>query len=76
MNAGFKAAGNLEFVFPGTNYIGHNGEAGTWPKDSLGRNLNFYEQNNFGSYKSYHVLGKNTDFFGGFWHNDNMGFAR
>ncbi|RDB07955.1 DUF5107 domain-containing protein [Runella aurantiaca] len=76
MNAGFKAAGNLEFVFPGTNYIGHNGEAGTWPRDSLGRNLNFYEQNNFGSYKSYHVLGKNTDFFGGFWHNDNMGFAR
>lgn len=76
MNAGFKAAGNLEFVFPGTHYIGHDGEAGTWPKDSLGRNLNFYNQNNFGSYKSYHVLGKNTDFFGGFWHDDNMGFAR
>ncbi|AEI51262.1 DUF5107 domain-containing protein [Runella slithyformis] len=76
MNAGFKAAGNLEFVFPGTHYIGHEGEAGTWPKDSLGRNLNFYNQNNFGSYKSYHVLGKKTDFFGGFWHDDNMGFVR
>ena len=76
MNAGFKAAGNLEFVFPGTNYIGHDGEVGPWPKDSLGRNLNFYEQNNFGTYKSYHVLGKKTDFYGGFWHDDNMGFAR
>ena len=76
MNAGFKAAGNLEFVFPGTHYIGHEGEVGTWPKDSLGRNLNFYNQNNFGSYKSYHVLGKKTDFFGGFWHDDNMGFVR
>jgi hypothetical protein len=76
MNAGFKAAGNLEFVFPGTNYIGHDGEVGPWPKDSLGRNLNFYEQNNFGTYKSYHVLGKRTDFYGGFWHDDNMGFAR
>ncbi|MFN8347137.1 MAG: DUF5107 domain-containing protein [Spirosomataceae bacterium] len=76
MNAGFKAAGNLEFVFPGTHYIGHEGESGTWPKDSLGRNLNFYNQNNFGSYKSYHVLGKKTDFFGGFWHDDNMGFVR
>lgn len=76
MNAGFKAAGNLEFVFPGTNYIGHDGEVGLWPKDSLGRNLNFYEQNNFGTYKSYHVLGKKTDFYGGFWHDDNMGFAR
>ncbi|AYQ31893.1 DUF5107 domain-containing protein [Runella sp. SP2] len=76
MNAGFKAAGNLEFVFPGTNYIGHDGEVGPWPKDSLGRNLNFYEQNNFGTYKSYHVLGKRTDFYGGFWHDDNMGFVR
>lgn len=76
MNAGFKAAGNLEFVFPGTHYIGHEGEVGPWPKDSLGRNLNFYEQNNFGTYKSYHVLGKKTDFYGGFWHDDNMGFAR
>ncbi|WP_051211244.1 DUF5107 domain-containing protein [Runella zeae] len=76
LNAGFKAAGNLEFVFPGTHYVGHNGEVGTWPRDSVGRNLNFYEQNNFGSYKSYHVLGKQTDFYGGFWHNDNMGFVR
>ncbi|WP_428659666.1 DUF5107 domain-containing protein [Runella sp.] len=76
MNAGFKAAGNLEFVFPGTNYIGHNGEVGAWPRDSLGHSLNFYEKNNFGGSKSYHVLGKKTDFFGGFWHNDNMGFAR
>lgn len=76
MNAGFKAAGNLEFVFPGSHYIGHEGEVGTWPKDSLGRNLSFYEKNNFGSYKSYHVVGKHTNFYGGFWHDDNMGFAR
>ncbi|MCU0340175.1 MAG: DUF5107 domain-containing protein [Spirosomaceae bacterium] len=42
MNAGFKAAGNLEFVFPGSHYIGHGGDAHPWPKDKEGRNLNFW----------------------------------
>ncbi|MFN4147054.1 MAG: DUF5107 domain-containing protein [Runella sp.] len=76
MNAGFKASGNLEFVFPGSHFIGHSGDAYPWPKNKEGRNLNFYEQNNFGSYKSYHVLGQNTDFYGGYWHDDQLGFAR
>ena len=75
MNAGFRAAGDLEFVFPGTNQIGHGGEVGNWPKDSAGRAINFYEKNNFGSYKSYHVLGQVTDFFGGYWHKDQVGFV-
>jgi predicted Zn-dependent protease len=76
MNAGIKAAGNLEFVYPGTYYIGHGGEASPWPIDSYGRNLSFYEQNDFGSYKSYHVLGRLTDFFGAFWHDDGFGMGR
>lgn len=75
MNAGFRAGGNLEFVYPGTNYIGHGGELNDWPKTSKGQDINFYEKNNFGSYKSYHVLGKATDFFGGYWHKDNIGFV-
>jgi len=76
INAGFKAKGNLEFVFPGTYHLGHGGEYDTWPVDSAGRNINFYEQNNFGSYKSYHIFGRASDFYGGFWHDDNMGFGR
>ncbi len=75
MNAGFKAAGNLEFTYPGSNYIGHGGEVGPWKKDSANHELNFYEKNNFGSYKSYHVMGKKSDFFGGYWHDDEMGFG-
>ena len=76
INAGFHAPGNLEFIFPGSHYIGHGGEFDTWPLDSVGRKISFYEHNNFGSMKSYHVLGRMTNFYGGFWHDYNMGFGR
>lgn len=76
INAGFKAEGDLEFVFSGTHYIGHGGENNKWSLDSVGRNISFYENNNFGSYKSYHIIGRPSDLYGGFWHNDNMGFGR
>ena len=76
MNAGIKAAGNLELVYPGTNYIGHGGEVFPWPINSdNGKNLAFYEQNDFGSYKSYHVVGRETDFFGAYWHDDDFGMG-
>jgi tetratricopeptide (TPR) repeat protein len=76
INAGFKAADDLEFVFPGTHHAGHGGESDTWPVDSMGRNISFYKNNNFGSYKSYHIEGRPANFYGGYWHNDNMGFGR
>src|SRR5581483_10114235 len=77
MNAGIKAAGNLEFIYPGTHYLGHDGEYGSWPVNrENGRDISFYEQNNFGGYKSYHVFGKYTDFFGGYWHDEDFGMAR
>ncbi len=44
--------------------------------DSVGRNISFYKNNNFGSYKSYHIEGRTANFYGGYWHNDNMGFGR
>jgi tetratricopeptide (TPR) repeat protein len=76
MNVGIKAAGNLQFIHPGTHYIGHDGRAHDWPIDPKnGRDLSWYENNNFGSYKSYHVLGRLADFFGGYWHDDDFGMA-
>jgi hypothetical protein len=76
MNVGIKAAGNLQFIHPGTHYIGHDGRAHDWPVDPKnGRDLSWYENNNFGSYKSYHVLGRLADFFGGYWHDDDFGMA-
>lgn len=76
MNTGIKSAGNLEFIYPGTKYIGHAGEYASWPVDEKGRNISFYEQNNFGEYKSYHVFGKYTDFFGGYYHDEDFGMGR
>ena len=74
MNAAAKTEGNLEFIYPGSHYIGHGGEVGGWPFDQ-GREISFYENNNFGGYKSYHVLNAYTDFMGGYWHDDDFGFG-
>jgi len=75
MNVGIKVAGNLQFVFPGTSHVGHAGEHGPWPIDSLGRDISWYDNNNFESYKSYHVVGTETDFFAGYWHDDDFGMV-
>ncbi len=77
MNAGIKTKGNLEFIYPGTHYIGHGGEYASWPtNETNGKKINFYEENDFGTYKSYHVIGKQTDFFGAYWHDDNYGMVK
>jgi tetratricopeptide (TPR) repeat protein len=74
-NLGLKTAGNLEYAFPGNHYLGHDGKVFSWPIDKDGRRINFYENNNFGGPKSYHVFGNVTDFYGGYWHNDHFGFG-
>lgn len=77
MNTGIKVKGNLEFIYPGTHYIGHGGEFADWPVNKEnGKPINFYDQNDFGTYKSYHVFGKYADFFGAYWHNDQFGMVR
>jgi hypothetical protein len=43
MNAGLKAAGNLEFVYPGTHYLGHGRGRALARHPTNGRNLAFYE---------------------------------
>jgi len=73
-NAAAKADGNLEFIYPGDHYIGHQGEVGDWPVEN-GREISFYNNNNFGSYKSYHVLNGYANFMGGYYHNDDFGFG-
>ncbi len=75
MNLGIKTAGNLEYSFPGSYHLGHDGKHNPWPVDEKGRKLNFYENNNFEGPKSYHVFGEATGFYGAYWHNDNFGFV-
>lgn len=74
INGSAKARGNLEFFYPGNKRIGHGGEPGEWPVD-YGRNISFYENNNYGGYKSYHIINPYTNYFGGYWHNDDFGFG-
>lgn len=73
MNAGYSAAGNTEFCYPGTNYIGHGGELHSFPIDEQGHDISWYEKNDFGNSKSYHVVGKYNDFYGAYWHDDDFG---
>ncbi|MEO7048553.1 MAG: DUF5107 domain-containing protein, partial [Ferruginibacter sp.] len=41
-----------------------------------GKDVSWYDNNNFGGYKSYHVFGKYTNFFGAYWHDDDFGMGR
>ncbi len=74
MNAAAKADGNLEFIYPGSKTIGHKGEVENWPIIN-GRNVSFYYKNDFGRYKSYHVINSYSDYMGGYWHDDDFGFG-
>lgn len=73
MNAGYPASGNAEFCYPGTHSIGHGGELRTFPSDEQGRDISWYEKNNFGHSKSYHIIGKYNDFYGVYWHDYDFG---
>ncbi len=75
MNAAFKADGDLQLCYPGNAYIGHGGDAHTFPMDDEGHDLSFFSQNAFGADKSYHVLGEYANYYGAYWHDDDYGFA-
>lgn len=74
-NAAFRASDDLEFFFPGNHHIDHDGSARPWPIDENGRDLSKYRNNNFGTSKSYHVMGSTRNWFGGLWQNDSIGFG-
>jgi tetratricopeptide (TPR) repeat protein len=73
MTAAADAGEDLQVIYPGNAFIGHAGETSLWPHNAAGRDLSFYRNNDFGSYKSYHVLGSHTDFFGALWSRDDFG---
>ena len=76
MNVGIKASGNLQFVNPGTHYLGHDGKVFDWPVNpENGHDISWYEKNNFGPYKSYHVFGRLSEFFGGYYQDEDFGMA-
>ncbi|WP_353718871.1 DUF5107 domain-containing protein [Dyadobacter sp. 676] len=74
-NAAFRASDDIQFFFPGTHHVGHDGNASPWPVDQNGIDLSFYKNNNSGGDKSYHVVGTHTEWFGGYWHDRKFGFG-
>lgn len=75
MTAAAFATEDLEFYTPGDQYLKHSGEAKAWPFDERERDLSRYKENDFGSSKSYHVVGEYNDFFGGYFQNAAYGFG-
>ncbi|MDR2041932.1 MAG: DUF5107 domain-containing protein [Tannerella sp.] len=73
MNAGYHAADDLVFVFPGPYYIGHGGDVHAFPRDEQGRDLSRYAAHAFGGDKSMHVLGNYNDFYGAYYENERFG---
>ena len=72
-NAAYQTEGDLEMIFPGTHQISHGGEAYRWPIDDNDRDLSFYENNDFGGNKSYHIIGGPHSFYAAYWHDLNFG---
>ncbi len=77
MNASVRVSDDLQYVFPGNSWIGHqySEPLRPWPRNAEGRDLSWYRNNDFGSYKSYFTVGEYTNFFGGYWHDTKFGFG-
>ncbi|SNY95486.1 DUF5107 domain-containing protein [Flagellimonas pacifica] len=75
MTGAAPATNDLEFFIPGNGYLEHDGTWKKWPIDDKGRNLAMYENNNFGPSKSYHIVGDYKNYFGGYYHDSNVGFG-
>jgi len=75
MTGAAKASSDLEFFIPGNKHLEHNGNSHSWPIDKEKHNLAMYNENKFGSSKSYHIVGEFKDFFGGYYHDTEFGFG-
>ncbi|RYC53115.1 DUF5107 domain-containing protein [Flagellimonas olearia] len=75
MTGAAVATNDLEFFIPGNGYLEHNGTWEKWPIDDQGRNLALYKNNDFGPAKSYHIVGDYQNYFGGYYHDRNVGFG-
>lgn len=74
MNLGEKVSDSLEYIFPGNHHIFHDGKLFDFPINPDNRkNISIYNQNDFGPYKSYHVTGTYSKYFGVFYRKENFG---
>jgi len=76
MTGAAVATQDLEFFIPGNRSLAHSGNSEEWPIDKESRELSYYRNNDFGPDKSYHIVGKYNNFFGGYYHDNNFGFGQ
>ncbi|MCX7046002.1 MAG: DUF5107 domain-containing protein [Candidatus Sumerlaeota bacterium] len=76
MNAAVHVSADMQYAFPGNAWIGHDFgvKPAPWPVDG-GRDLSWYKNNDFGSYKSYFTLGQYLDFYGVYWNDAKFGLG-
>ncbi|MCL2744260.1 MAG: DUF5107 domain-containing protein, partial [Planctomycetaceae bacterium] len=74
-NLGVVVSEEWQAINPGTTALGHSGEVSPWHIDDKGRDLSWYKNNDFGSYKSYHVFGKLAEHYGYYDHGRQCGMA-
>ena len=72
-NAAFPAAEDLVLVYPGTAYIGHDGQRFAYPVDASGHDLRLYRDQAHEGALSLHVVGSHKPFFGAYYSNDDWG---
>jgi tetratricopeptide (TPR) repeat protein len=75
MTGAEDVANDLKFYYPGTHKIGHGGQVSSWPVEDNGQDVSYYRNNNFGSHKSYHILGEYGEFFGGYFEDSGYGYG-
>ena len=74
INTAVNTKKDLEYIYPGTHLISHEGLSFSWPMDSaLNKNLSRWEENDFSKAKSYHVVGTHSSYFGAYWKDDDYG---
>lgn len=74
-NSAVHADSSMQYFFPGTHYITHDGVVHLWPVTKNGRNISYYRNNDFGGSHSYHVLDTYANYYGVYWHNRDFGFG-
>jgi Tfp pilus assembly protein PilF len=75
MTAAAEAGDDLVVSHPGEHYLEHGGTPHPWPLDDAGHDLSHYRENAFGESKSYHVIGAQAEWFGGYWSGRGSGYG-
>lgn len=77
VNTGVTAKEDVEFTYPGTHVIRHDGIVFPWPMDDeRNKNLSIWRENNFIGSKSYHITGSHRPYLGAYWRDDDFGMMQ